>query len=98
MSLEKLGMESGKMDDIERIIVSAINKNLDGTNEKLDKIEEGVKNLIGENIALKKALQDLIEIIDAHELVSLSCDNDGQIFCECLDDAVKKAKLTLDKL
>lgn len=46
--------------------------------------------------SLQTALKSLIDVIDAHEIESLSCDRDGQIFCDCLQDEVKKAKLVLD--
>jgi hypothetical protein len=49
-----------KMDEIERIIISAISKNLDGQKEKLDKIEIGVKNLIAENIVLKEEKKQIL--------------------------------------
>jgi hypothetical protein len=46
---------------------------------------------------LVRALRNLIGVIEAHELVSLSCDRDGKEFCECLDEAVKKAKKAIEE-
>jgi hypothetical protein len=45
--------------------------------------------------ALVEALENLVGTIEAHDLISLSCDNDGQEFCDCLDNAVKQAKKAL---
>jgi hypothetical protein len=45
--------------------------------------------------ALVEALRNIVGVIEAHELTSLSCDNDGEKFCDCLDNAVKQAKTAL---
>lgn len=47
--------------------------------------------------ALVEALKNLMGVIEAHDLVSLSCDNGGKEFCDCLDNAVKKAKTALSE-
>lgn len=46
---------------------------------------------------LRKALQDALDVFDAHEMevdelgaASLSCDNDGEKYCNCFEDAMNK--------
>lgn len=46
--------------------------------------------------SLQITLKNLIDVIEAHEIESMSCDRDGQNYCDCLQDEVKKAKLVLD--
>ena len=44
---------------------------------------------------LRAALSEIIAVIEAHEIESLSCDRDGEKYCECLRDLAQKAKLLL---
>jgi hypothetical protein len=82
------------MDDIEKIICSVladtIDKKLARQQEKLDKIEIGVKNLIAENITLKETLQNL------HEKLEIA----KNALIECLEtnEAYSIAKNALDKI
>lgn len=46
--------------------------------------------------ALKAKLTRLVATIEAHEIESLSCDRDGEKYCECLKNAAKAAKDTPD--
>jgi hypothetical protein len=41
------------------------------------------------------AAKHIIGVIDAHELESMSCDNDGEAYCSCLADAVRSGKAAL---
>lgn len=45
--------------------------------------------------SLRTALEHLVGVIEAHELESLDCDDRGDYYCNCLSDAVKKAKEAL---
>lgn len=41
------------------------------------------------------ALKHLVEVIEAHEIESLSCDRDGNKYCDCLRNAATGAKRLL---
>lgn len=41
-------------------------------------------------------LRALLSVIEAHDCISLSCDRDGQEYCECLQEAAQKARQYLD--
>lgn len=45
--------------------------------------------------ALSAALKHLVEVIEAHEIESLSCDRDGNEYCDCLRNAATEAKRIL---
>lgn len=56
------------------------------------------------NAALVKSAPDLyarlkllVDTIEAHEIESLSCDRDGNKWCECLQENAAKAKAALKK-
>ncbi len=44
---------------------------------------------------LAAALKHLVEVIEAHEIESLSCDRDGSEYCDCLRNAATEAKRLL---
>lgn len=47
---------------------------------------------------IEKALKLLIETIEAHDVDSLSCDRDGNHYCDCLELALEEAKKALKHL
>ena len=55
-------------------------------------------NLIGASAKLYFKLAAIIEIVEAHDIESLSCDNDGERYCECLREAVAAAGRLLDEI
>lgn len=55
-------------------------------------------DLYADKNALRDVLKNLVDVVEAHNLESLDCDNRGDYFCDCLSDAVKKAKEVLDNL
>ncbi len=44
---------------------------------------------------LIKAAQDILAILDAHEVDTLDCDRRGDIHCDCLDKAKEKLENAL---
>ena len=56
--------------------------------------ELGYKNArLEERIeALQKITNQICDVVDAHEIECLSCDRDGQIYCDCLRRAVVLAR------
>ncbi len=45
---------------------------------------------------LRQSLENLIGIIKAHQLESLSCDRDGETYCNCLSQAVENAEKIIE--
>ncbi len=45
--------------------------------------------------AVTAVLKQLVEVIDAHEIESLSCDRDGNEYCDCLRRTANEAKRLL---
>lgn len=46
---------------------------------------------------LEKALRDLTDCIQAHEIESLSCDRDGETHCECLRNMASQVKSLMER-
>ncbi len=44
------------------------------------------------SVLLASVLNQMIELIEAHEITCFSCDRDGERYCDCLDRMVKEAK------
>lgn len=63
---------------------------------------DGSADFVQENrdklCALAAALKHLVEVIEAHEIESLSCDRDGNEYCDCLQNAATEAKRLLPNL
>ena len=45
--------------------------------------------------AYRTKLKQIVEVIEAHEIESLSCDRDGNEYCDCLRRSAKDANLLL---
>ena len=62
-------------------------------------VNAGSADFVQENhdklCALAAALKHLVEVIEAHEIESLSCDRDGNEYCDCLRNAATEAKRLL---
>lgn len=56
-----------------------------------------VKWLVDELEQTQKTLKQLMDIVEAHEIESLDCDNRGEYYCDCLFDAIQQAKKALEE-
>ena len=57
---------------------------------------DGSADFVQENhdklCALAAALKHIVDVIEAHDIESLSCDRDGNEYCDCLRNAATEAK------
>lgn len=75
---------------------------LESLQERLDEVlmKDRLKTkeyniLVQENNQMREVVQGFIDTINLHEIVSLSCDRDGETYCECLRDMTKEAVAAL---
>lgn len=48
------------------------------------------------NERMRAALEQVIGVIESHEIASLDCDRRGELYCECLDSAIAQARKALE--
>lgn len=51
----------------------------------------------GHAVAIQAALENLIAVLEAHEVATRDCDDSGRTFCDCIDRAKKRASDALDR-
>ncbi len=69
-----------------------------GFTHGLDKESQDAANaaLIVRAVNAHDALVELLECIEDHDVRSLSCDRDGQQYCQCVAEHVRRARTALD--
>ena len=45
-----------------------------------------------QSVEYESAIRDLLDTLDAHEVLTESCDRDGDCFCDCLDRAIERVR------
>ena len=56
------------------------------------------KGKMDEITLLKETLKNLLDTFKAHDVESLSWDRDGEMYCDCLAQAVRKAEKVLESV